>query len=251
MPAKVDWNQLGSLPRVARWNKGKPAPSWEQYAERCESLAKAPLIITAEMASPVVHADACGTHLDAVLSWAALTLHPVASQFDAPPVIPLPLALAWVDTAGRPLWCCTPLRSHDPAINSREYWHKRYPGHRADFGSKVSADTKTGRWKEYRVPLHAESSRRLMAICIGHADEVERLLSAVSHIGKKASAGYGRVAGWSITPAAHDADEILTMRPVPVEYFAGRSQVGVLEPLRAWTPPYWYAPFWRPCMVPA
>lgn len=246
----LDWNRLAPLPQVAPWNKGRRSRNWEHVRDRCRSLVKVPLTVTADLVTPVIHAEHDRTHLDAVLSFAALTVHPVASDYDQAAVIPLPLDLAWVSAAGQPLWCCTPLTPAAPSLAAREYLHKRYPAHRAEFGQRLNAVTTAGRWKEYRLPLNARGVTRIQARCLGHAEELRRLLEVVTHIGKKGSLGYGRVARWTVEEAAHDPADILAARAVPIDYYAGRSPVGILVPLQGWTPPYWYAPWWRPCMVP-
>lgn len=251
MRAEVNWAAIRPLPRVAPWNKGRPSRNWESRRDEYAALPKAPLVITAELVTPVLHAERDRTHLDSILAFAALTDHPVASNYDGAAVVPLPLDLAWVSPDGRPLWACTPLMPAGEGVATREYWHKRYPSQRADFGDKLNAVTTAGRWKEYRVPVHAHSIDRLHALAIGHADAIERLLAVVTHIGKKGSMGYGRVARWSITPSAHTLDDVLAMRPVPVAYYAGRQPVGSLAINRGWTAPYWYAPWWADCMVPA
>lgn len=244
----VDWARLGPLPTVTPYNKGKRALTWEERRDACMALPKRGLIVSAEMVTPIVHAEDHLTHLDAILSAAALTSHPVASGFKGQVCsLPLPLELAWVSPAGQPLWACSPLVPLDAPVASREYWHKRYPSHRAEFGDKLSADTSAGRNREYRVPLHAESVTTLHAVCIGHAEEVQQLLEVVTHIGKKGSMGYGRVARWSVVESDHTLEDVLALRSVPIE--ASPSDTATAP--RGWTPPYWYAPWWLPCRVPA
>lgn len=216
------------------------------------AMEKSALIITAELVTPVVHAERSLTHMDGILSFAAMTMHPVASDYADYCVVPLPLQLVWVSPLGMPLWACTPLRPQTDALESREYWHKRYPTQRADFGNRLNAITSAGRWKEYRVPVHAQSVERLHALVIGAAQPLRDLLQCVSHIGKKGSMGYGRVAKWTVTEASHSLADVLLLRPVPVAYYAGiKPPQGVLQPNRAWTPPYWFAPAWSDCWMPA
>jgi hypothetical protein len=246
-----DWLGLRPLPSVAPWNKGRRSPTWESRRNDYAAAPKTALIITAELATPVVHAERDHTHLDSILAFAALTNHPVSSQFGDYCVLPLPLHLAWVSPQGLPLWACTPLMPLGPALSASEYWHKRYPAHRAEFGHRLNAVTSAGRWKEYRTPIHTQSVPRLHALAIGAADEVRQLLAVVSHVGKKASMGFGRVARWTVTEAGHSVEDVLALRPVPAAYYDGREPPGVLQPQRAWTPPYWYAPLWADCVVPA
>lgn len=248
----TDWNQIAPLPK-GRFDAGKPKRQWSVRRDTYAALPKEPLIVTAELVTPIIHAEPDATHLDSILAFAALTDHPCES-YHAPggvSAVPLPLELAWVSPNGLPLWACTPLMPAGETLATREYWHKRYPSHRADFGSKVNAITSAGRWREYRTPVNAQQVQRLHALAIGNVAEIERLLRIVSHIGKKGSMGYGRVARWSVTQAGHGRDDVLALRAVPVAYYTGRQPVGALALNRGWTTPYWYSPWWADCMMPA
>jgi len=99
--------------------------------------------------------------------------------------------------------------------------------------------------------VHAQQIDRLHALAIGNAEAVEELLSVVTHIGKKGSMGYGRVARWSVTHGAHTLGDVLALRPVPAAYYDGQEPVGELALNRGWTAPYWYSPWWADCRVPA
>jgi len=248
---KTDWNDISPLPRVAPWNKGRKSRNWEQRRDDYAALPKEALIIAARLVTPIIHAERDRTHLDGPLAYAALTNHPVASTFDGAAVVPLPLDLLWVSPEGLPLWACSPLMPAPDALRvaCREYWHKRYPTHRAEFGDRLNALTSAGRWKEYRTPVHAESVDTLYALAIGNGEAVAELLAEVDYLGKKGSMGYGRVARWTVHPGDHDAAEIIARRAVPAAFYAGQRPLGVLSPNRGWTPPYWYAPWWRDCMV--
>lgn len=248
MRAPIDWRAIGPLPHVSPWSKGKRSYTWQDRCADYAALDKAPVIITAELVTPVLHAERERTHLDGILSAAAITDHPHPSAWDAVAIVPLPLELLWVSPQGLPLWATTPLMPASTGIESREYWHKRYPSHRAELGDKLSANTSAGRWREYRMPVQAQAVDRLHALAIGNQAELQRLLDGVSHIGKKGSMGYGRVARWTVTPAGHSLNDVLSMRPVPVA--AGLQCGGQIEVSRGWTPPYWYAPHWADCVVP-
>ena len=248
MRGQINWRALSPLPTVSPWIRGKRSYSWEQRCAEYAELPKAPLVITAEMITPVLHAEGKNTHLDGILAAAVLTDHPHPSAFGDIITLPLPLELAWVSPQGYPLWASTPLIPADEGVMGREYWHKRYPGHRAEFGDKQSANTSAGRWREFRVPVAAHSTNRLVAMAIGNADEVLRLLNGVSHIGKKTTIGYGRVARWQVTTGHdHTLADVLAHRAVPV---ASGLVEGRVERHRGWTPPYWHAAKWLDCVMP-
>src|SRR5690606_21426173 len=187
----VDWEALRPLPDVAPRYRNRRSRTWEHRRDVYAELPKTPIDITAELGTPIIHAEHPLTHLDSILVFAAFITHPVESVHDGsePPVVPLPLELTWVSSAGLPLWACTPLAPLESSTDSREYWHKRYPAHRAEFGSRLNANLTGGRWREYRMPVRVHAVRRLGALAIGNAPEVERLLSVITHIGKKGSMG--------------------------------------------------------------
>lgn len=247
---RVDWSDLSPLPRVNAWHRGLKSRTWMQVRDDFANLPKSGWRITAHLSTPLVPAEDIGTHLDGPLSWAALTVHPVASAYDTPPAIPLPIeCLAILD--GRPLWAITPLRPVGDVSVAAEYWHQRYPVERAELANKIKLHTKTGRYKDNRRPLFTQQTEKLVCHAIGHGVELKRCLDEITHLGKKCSYGYGRVMAWAIEPADDlNRDEILKSRPVPMRFFENTEWVGEYRPLQAWTPPYWYAPLWEPCIVP-
>lgn len=247
-----DWTPLTPrLPR-GRFDHGKPKRQWPVRMAAYAELPKTGLLITGHLVTPVIFGLDHEIHLDGMLGFAALTTHPVESLLDprGANVVPIPVALAWISPDGLPLWASTPLRPVAPTIESREYWHKRHPADRADFAAKPNANTSAGRYKEYRTPVRAHAARTVTGACIGNRAEIERLLAVVTHIGKKGTMGYGRVARWDVVEIDTDPETLLRARPVPVGYYAGRQPIGILVPRRGWTSPYWFAPWWADCLVP-
>lgn len=240
------------MPKVHLSHKDK-GYGFDKLAERYAAMDKQPLLIEARLTTPYVPVGSDNTvHFDGILSQAVLTAHPCAPQFNGQAcIVPLPIAILWLSPKGLPLWAASDMLPDDDAlIAAREYWHKRYPSHRADFGHKLAAVTTAGRWKEYRVPLNAVRANRLRAVVIGNKDEIERLLGFVSHIGKKGAAGYGRVSAWTVTAldAVDAVDMVLAAKAVPVECAAFLEIKGKHIPLKGWTPPYWYAPNHSACI---
>lgn len=247
------WAAISPLPGVhARY---RDRYSFELLRDRYQALPKEPLLVRAELLTPYVPATPDGSvHLDALLSAMVLETHPKAPLFPedgSPACVPLPLELAWVSPGGRPLWVSSDLRPQGDAIRSQEYWHKRTPSDRLDLATKQRLETRRGRWKEYRMPLPTVRVPELRGVCIGNAPEIARLLSHVSHIGKKASQGFGRVS-FRISRWDESRGEAyracMHARPVPVSYIMdeeGELHVGegVRYSRMGWTPPYWYAPW--------
>lgn len=251
----TDWT---SLPAArARHDQGHADRQWSRRRDDWSALPKTGLLITVSPLTPVIESEPGIVHLDSLLSYAALTTHPVETLHQpdgTPSILPLPLGLAWIGPQSQPLWCCTPLRVIGPTAESREYWHKRHPADRADWAEKPSVNTRAGRWKEYRTPVRGQLPPRYAAAAIGHREQVQHLLDACcTHIGKKASMGFGRVGRWTVTEIDIGPDAILAQRVTPIAYHAGRQPPtgSIISPCRAWTPPYWYAPWWADCIAPA
>ena len=234
------------LPKVHLSHKDK-GYGFDVLADRYADLPMEALIIDAHLVTPYIPP----VHIDGILSQAVLTAHPCAPRFDAPAcVVPLPVELLWVSDKGLPLWAVSEFREMADAAQCREYWHKRYPSHRAEFGEKMNAVTTAGRYKEYRVPVNARRVERLRAFVIGNQAELERLLGYVSHIGKKGAMGYGRVARWDVKPLGQGLSDLAVIngRPVPAEFAREKGLTGTPMPNVAWTSPYWYAPWWSDCV---
>lgn len=283
---------LSPLPMVhARYREEY---SFERLAARYEGLSKEPLLVRATLGTPYVPAEPGGSvHLDALLSSVVLDSHaraPVLPKLGpdgaAVAAVPLPLELAWAGEMGEqealysaynrrtgktdvlrrgrlparlPLWVCSDLRPQGDAIRSEEYWHKRYPESQHDEVVKSRLpNTRRGRWKEYRVPLSTVQSAELRAMCIGNGPEVLRLLSMITHLGKKGGMGFGRVLRWQVSKLEQDPATVrqaaLNARPVPARYVMEAEGEMRLAPgtdygLRGWTSPYWYAPHFELSVV--
>lgn len=264
--------------------------SFERLAEEYESLPKEPLLVRAILGTPYIPAEPSGAlHLDGILAAQIFSSHPVAPIFPrresgelVPAMVPLPLELAWVGGVGDygeecvlyaahnhragetdvlrrdtvplrpPLWVCSDLRPQGDIIRSQEYWHKRYPeSHHDEVKKSKLPNTRSGRWKEYRVPISTVQTPELRAVCVGNAVELMRLLDGVTHVGKKAGMGFGRVLQWRVASLDQDTETArqaaLKARPVPARYLMETEGEMRLVPgmdfsRRGWTCPYWYYP---------
>ena len=213
-----------------------------------------PLRIRAQTLSPVSVDPASGAiNLDAVLAWAAINDLPCVPLDKSAEcwVTPIPARVLYIHER-KPVWAVSYLiPDHRPTV-SMEYWHGRYPEDRSEFAGKPNVNKKAGRYKSWRVPLQVIAPCTWEATVIGVETEIRRLLASVSHVGKKSSAGYGRVC-WSVESGGTDIteDSISRRRVMPIEFYHGRNVDELsLRPASGYTPPYWYRPWHGPCLVP-
>lgn len=269
--------------------------SFEKLRDEYEAMPKEPLLVRGMLGTPYIPAEPDGSlHLDGILAYQVLKTHlrapilPRTREDDEviPAILPLPLELAWTGDYGErdvvysawsrhmkkteilasgnismrpPLWVCSDLRPQGDSIRSQEYWHKRYPESRHDEVKKSKLpNARSGRWKEYRVPISTIHVPEIRAICIGNAAEIMRLLSEVSHVGKKAGMGYGRVLQWKASRLEQDIETTreaaLRARPIPVEYLMDAEgemtlRAGDNYSRRGWSCPYWFAPLWSLAVI--
>jgi hypothetical protein len=244
---------IGPLPAMGR-RAAERGYNWEDMHRTWQEADMTGLLITAHLMTPYAPAMAgADIHIDSLLTWAVMQSLPAPVFFPShsAAVMPCPLKLLWVDGAGHPLWASTPLLPVGEAIMAREYWHKRYPSDRAELANKRAANTSAGRWKEARVPLGLVTTSKLHGLCIGVESEVHRLIQTVTHVGKKPSTGYGRVAKWDVTPVGGlEIRQVLCGHPVPVDSPIAEEITGKYRPSTGWTPPYWYAPWHCSCITP-
>ncbi len=78
----IDWRKLGPLPQVSPWIKGRRSYTWERRRDEYAALPKTPIVITAELVTPVLHAEPGMSHLDGILAAAAITDHPRLNPFE-------------------------------------------------------------------------------------------------------------------------------------------------------------------------
>jgi CRISPR type IV-associated protein Csf3 len=173
---------------------------------------------------------------------------PILDSKKEPYYIPIPAKRLWEHpNSGLPLWAASffiPATDVVNDVGDTIYFHKRSIRGQWTKGTgkseKFGIGTRTGRWAERRTPIVTSIATKMEAYCIGGVDEIMRLLSMVTHLGKKRSAGSGAVAKWEI-------EEMETIdclqkngkliRPVPARF----KDIGADEPpqLIGWTTPYW------------
>lgn len=225
---------------------------FEAYAERVAGLEMTPLRVEVDLADSVVTYD--GLHFDSILSYAVA--EEVTEGAMLPPKapwteVPLPLVALWRNRLGVPLWASTDLVPKRASVSSVRYWHKR--GLEPAM-SRRSIRLDKGKHKERRVPMPTIHAQTLIADVMGNGEEIARLLSVISSIGKKRNSA-GAVLRWRIYEI--NRFELLdnagcARRPIPVMYDLERDKGFRLDVGQhiAFSPPYWH-PETRDMCVPA
>lgn len=127
-----------------------------------------------------------------------------------------------------------------------DYWTKRLDSRYVEFlpDQRARVSTSGGRYRGYRMPIYYRHALSVSWYVVGEPVALERLLSLVTHIGKKREMGWGAVIDWRIE--AQQEDWSVTgprgelMRPVP-------DPAGTPYGLR---PPYWLPRNIIPCRLP-
>lgn len=199
-----------------------------------------PLVVTAEMSSPVEWRYP--PMLDGILAKVVamdLGLSAPRGPEDCTPIdIPIELEsggrfhLASQGHVGEPEFCRT------------EYIHKRpIVRQMIDFGPPGlrRMNLKAGEDKAWRVPCPGEFYRLVTWWCIGDQDSITKLLNHVVHLGGRRRHGCGRVERWSVDycapwvgfPVMRDG---LPLRPLPTDWPGVRSDTA--KEIRNITYPY-------------
>lgn len=95
-----------------------------------------------------------------------------------------------------------------PYADGQDYWNKRFDNSLADLidfrgrRGKVIIDKST--YKAYNMPVYYRHALYVEWYCVGDRERIEYLLSTCTHIGKKTSQGWGRVAKWHVDPVEAD-----------------------------------------------
>lgn len=134
-----------------------------------------------------------------------------------------------------------------PHVDDRSFWVRRFDLAQSDFidfgKRKGAVTTSEGMYKGYQVPVFVRHALWVRWYAVGDIERVADLLSDATHIGKKATQGWGRVNRWEVEPWPEDwslyKDGMLT-RALP-------SEKGILFGVR---PPYWKRGNQTTCRLP-
>jgi len=103
---------------------------------------------------------------------------------------------------GTPFWYYACSWAQWQPQEGKDHWNKRLDSSFAylvDFGKKRGKIIiEQGAYKAYHMPIFYFIADRIEWYCVGIGDEIRRLLGACTHLGKKTTQGWGRVATWLI-----------------------------------------------------
>ncbi len=230
-------------------------PALTPYAERYADLVGVPLRITLTLTAGAAIAGYDPINLDNLLARAVVDEATEGLGLPAEPgayALPAPLRCLWRSDDDLPLWAATQFAPASDAVKDVAYWHKRVQPGRFT-GTKTgrfSVSSTNGRYMERRVPLPTTVCDTWTAEAIGDPDEIARLLTGISYVGKRRSNGFGEVRAWRVEPMDEFrlARDGRLLRPIPadaVELLGGMMPEGEPAPV-GWTPPQWKPSLFRP-----
>lgn len=153
-------------------------------------------------------------------------------------------------------WACS-FNTEAPVHEYIMHWHKRFDDHLEkyiDFSSRRGKiDTKSGKYKAYRMPLVVQLYDRLTWYAVGDLEAVWELCSTITHIGKKSAQGLGAVDYWEVEPWPEDWSEAAggeLTRAVSVDLgLPAGVQKGRMA-IYGIRPPYWWSGHQKLCFMP-
>jgi CRISPR type IV-associated protein Csf3 len=153
-------------------------------------------------------------------------------------------------------WACS-FNTAPPLGEYVMHWHKRFDDHLdnyIDFGKRRGKiDTKSGKYKAYRMPMVVQLFDRLEWYAVGDPEVVRALCRGITHIGKKTSQGLGAVDYWTVEPWPEDWSEAAggkLARAIPVELGLPPGITGGRVGIYGIRPPYWHADHQALCHMP-
>jgi CRISPR type IV-associated protein Csf3 len=199
----------------------------------------------------------CGIESDEHLPIDAILYYAAMREKYGPLVLSTPGHRADVDDVALPLqrteihgewFYCASFAQWGPHTDGQTFWAKRFDRKQEDlidFGKRRGkVITEQGRYKAYKMPTFYRHAVHVSWFVVGERGAIEELLSPMTHIGKKAAQGAGRIIRWCVEPASadcsiYDADNRL-MRAIP-------NPKGILYGIR---PSYWLRSNQALCMLP-
>jgi len=153
-------------------------------------------------------------------------------------------------------WACS-FNTEPPLHEYIMHWHKRFDDQLEkyiDFGGRRGKiDTKSGKYKAYRMPLVLQLFNKLVWYAVGDLEAVRDLCHGITHIGKKSSQGLGAVDYWKVEPWPEDWSEVADgrlARAIPFELGLPKGIQKGRVAVYGIRPPYWFGQHQKLCFMP-
>lgn len=162
----------------------------------------------------------CGIECDGYLPIDSILFYEVMRRLNGPQILTtpgrnpdarMPQAGAWglAKTEIDGVWFyAASFAQWGPHTDGRSHWNKRFDqqgAHLVDFrGRRGKVIVEEGRYKAYHMPQFYRHALWVSWFVVGDRPQIENLLSTITHIGKKAAQGMGRVNRWQVTPWRED-----------------------------------------------
>ncbi len=207
-----------------------------------------PITIKVDLSSPLAVLDDWTPSIEAILEFAWLDERGLYSAHVNPEKIIIPeLPIQRSVLESQSYWCCSsPHYQFDCQYSDRrnKRWAGQSEGYPVDWqGKRQKIQTDGGPYKSGNTPVFARLVKSIYWWSIGNIDEVSKMLSAVTSIGKHRGIGYGQVSKWSVRQSPSDyhlwGKNGQLMRPIPVEC----CPADVPHTRRRWA---WVTPFHLP-----
>jgi len=147
----------------------------------------------------------------------------VAHYAKLPAVEGLPLAIEEFDDDW--WYCCSLPIYTDQAVFNRHI-HRRFNVVEAErqLPNLKKVESTKGPYKNSRLLLQQHITNKIEWHVMGDQKEIERLLSGITHVGKRVASGFGRVRRWEIEKG--DTGKARFYRPLPVDFAAQHGITG-------------------------
>ena len=139
-------------------------------------------------------------HLDALLAWAVAARDGLPPPLSADAIVPIEIPVEH-ETGGRFHLASASIMV--PEARATIHLQRRFPT--AEAGRMTTmrrVNLAAGPQKNYRIPMEVTyaAGGEVTWYALGEQRTIEELLSLVTHLGKKRSAGHGIIRGWRMEP---------------------------------------------------
>lgn len=147
-------------------------------------------------------------------------------------------------------WSASFAQWPDNYADGKDHWSKRVRSgllHFLNYNGKINQGS--GRYKGYRMPVFYRHAVSVSWYAVGNKLEIKRLLTGVTHLGKKCAYGWGRVIAWQVESWKDDWSikrDGKLMRAVPI--LNNQKKTGTI--FYGYRPEYWYHGNQALCRMP-